>query len=68
MSFPGSQQRQQRQETGVLSVVRGEMMRPGAKHYVVSRPLYSEESFAEEHQKVSRQRKSMLDHVKQYLT
>lgn len=42
-------------------------MRPGAK-YVVSRPLYSEESFAEEHQKVYRQRKSMLDHVKQYLT
>lgn len=44
------------------------MMRPGAKQYAVSRPLYSEESFAEEHQKVYRQHKSMLDHVKQYFT
>uniref|UniRef100_A0A671Y687 Solute carrier family 26 member 3 n=1 Tax=Sparus aurata TaxID=8175 RepID=A0A671Y687_SPAAU len=44
------------------------MMRPGAQQYVVARPLYSEESFAEEHEKVYRQRKSMLDHVKQYFT
>ncbi|CAG5927252.1 unnamed protein product [Menidia menidia] len=40
------------------------MMRPGAKQYVVARPLYSEESFAEEHEKIRRHRKNMLDHVK----
>ncbi|XP_028251514.1 chloride anion exchanger-like [Parambassis ranga] len=44
------------------------MMRPGARQYVVARPLYSEESFAEAHEKVYRQRKTMLDHVKQYFT
>ncbi|XP_076006416.1 chloride anion exchanger-like [Genypterus blacodes] len=44
------------------------MIRPGAKQYVVARPLYSDESFAEEHVKVYRQRKSMLEHVKQYFT
>ncbi|CAJ1055628.1 chloride anion exchanger-like isoform X1 [Xyrichtys novacula] len=44
------------------------MMRAGARQYVVARPLFSEESFAEEHQKVYRHRKSMLDHVKQYFT
>lgn len=43
-------------------------MRPGAQQYVVTRPLYSEESFAEEHEKVYRHRKTMLDHVKQYFT
>uniref|UniRef100_A0A8C5EHQ4 Chloride anion exchanger-like n=1 Tax=Gouania willdenowi TaxID=441366 RepID=A0A8C5EHQ4_GOUWI len=42
------------------------MMRPGAQQYVVARPLYSEESFAEEHEKVYRQRKTMLDHFVQY--
>lgn len=44
------------------------MMRPGAKQYVVARPMYSEESFAEKHEKVYRQRKTMLDHFKQYFT
>uniref|UniRef100_A0A672G177 Solute carrier family 26 member 3, tandem duplicate 2 n=1 Tax=Salarias fasciatus TaxID=181472 RepID=A0A672G177_SALFA len=44
------------------------MMRPGAKQYVVARPLYSEDSFAEEHERVHRQRKTMLDHIRQYLT
>ncbi|XP_008288999.1 chloride anion exchanger-like [Stegastes partitus] len=44
------------------------MMRPGAKQYVVARPRYSEESFAEEHEKVYRHRKTILDHVKQYFT
>ncbi|KAG8005758.1 Chloride anion exchanger, partial [Nibea albiflora] len=43
-------------------------MRQGAKQYVVARPLYSEESFAEEHAKVYRHRKTMLDHIKQYFT
>ncbi|XP_030632042.1 solute carrier family 26 member 3, tandem duplicate 2 [Chanos chanos] len=36
--------------------------------YVVSRPLYSEETFSEEHEKVCRQRKGLSDHVKQYFT
>ncbi|XP_074553841.1 chloride anion exchanger-like [Halichoeres trimaculatus] len=44
------------------------MMRAGAKQYVVARPLYSEESFSKEHEKVYRHRKTMLEHVKQYLT
>ncbi|XP_075907549.1 chloride anion exchanger-like [Nelusetta ayraudi] len=38
------------------------------KHYSVSRPVYSEDSFAEDHEKVLRRRKTTLDHVKQYLT
>ncbi|XP_005815559.1 chloride anion exchanger [Xiphophorus maculatus] len=42
------------------------MMRAGAGHYVVTRPLYSEDSFNEEHKKVYRHRKTILDHVKQY--
>lgn len=42
-------------------------MRPGAQQYVVNRPLYSEDSFAEEHEKVYRHRKTTLDHVKQFL-
>ncbi|XP_054911710.1 chloride anion exchanger-like isoform X1 [Poeciliopsis prolifica] len=42
------------------------MMRAGARHYVVARPLYSEELFDEEHKKVYRHRKTILDHVKQY--
>ncbi|XP_075328652.1 chloride anion exchanger-like [Odontesthes bonariensis] len=41
------------------------MMRPGAKQYVVARSLYSEESFAEEHEKIYRHHKTMLDHIKQ---
>ncbi|XP_022077806.1 chloride anion exchanger [Acanthochromis polyacanthus] len=44
------------------------MKRPAARQYVVSRPLYSEEAFAEEHEKLYRQRKTILDHVKQYFT
>ncbi|XP_037616089.1 chloride anion exchanger-like [Sebastes umbrosus] len=44
------------------------MMRPGAQQYVVARPLYSEESFAEDHEVVYRHRKTMLDHFKQYFT
>lgn len=44
------------------------MMRPGVKQYVVARPLYSEDSFAEDHEKIYRHRKTMLDHVKQYFT
>nr|XP_015811408.2 chloride anion exchanger [Nothobranchius furzeri] len=42
------------------------MMRPGTKQYVVARPLYSEESFSEEHEKVYRHRKTITDHIRQY--
>ncbi|XP_017296571.2 chloride anion exchanger isoform X2 [Kryptolebias marmoratus] len=45
----------------------GNMMRAGARQYVVARPLYSEEAFAEEHKTASRRRKTMLDHIKQNL-
>uniref|UniRef100_A0A3Q2Y2I6 Solute carrier family 26 member 3 n=1 Tax=Hippocampus comes TaxID=109280 RepID=A0A3Q2Y2I6_HIPCM len=41
-------------------------MQAGASQYVVTRSLYSEESFAEEHEKVYRHRKTALEHVKQY--
>ncbi|XP_034019651.1 chloride anion exchanger-like [Thalassophryne amazonica] len=42
------------------------MMQPVEKNYVVARPLYSEESFAEEHEKIYRHRKTILQHIKQY--
>ncbi|XP_061571167.1 solute carrier family 26 member 3 isoform X1 [Cololabis saira] len=38
------------------------------KHYVVSRPVYSEDSFAEDHEKIQRKHKTILDHGKEYLT
>ncbi|KAG7497474.1 hypothetical protein JOB18_038350 [Solea senegalensis] len=44
------------------------MMRPGAKQYVVARPIYSEESFSEEHEKVYRPRKTILNHLEQFFT
>ncbi|KAM9327707.1 LOW QUALITY PROTEIN: chloride anion exchanger-like [Pholidichthys leucotaenia] len=45
------------------------MMSPGVKQrYVVSRPIYSEDSFTEGYEKVYRHRKTMLDHAKQYFT
>nr|XP_057923275.1 chloride anion exchanger-like [Doryrhamphus excisus] len=44
------------------------MKQAGVKQYVVARSLYSEESFAEEHEKVYRHRKTTLDHLKQYFT
>lgn len=47
---------------------RGKKMRRGAQQYVVARPLYSEESFAEDHETVYRHRKTTLDHIKQYFT
>ncbi|KAL6117094.1 slc26a3 [Pungitius sinensis] len=43
-------------------------MRRGAQQYVVARPLYSEDSFAEDHERAYRHRKTMLDHIKQYFT
>lgn len=43
-------------------------MRPGAKQYVVTRPVYSEDSFTEEHERVYRHQKTILDHIGQYFT
>ncbi|MCJ8743350.1 hypothetical protein PDJAM_G00093080 [Pangasius djambal] len=36
--------------------------------YVVSRPLYTEDAFTDQYEKVCRKHKTMLDHVKQYFT
>ncbi|XP_026858003.2 solute carrier family 26 member 3, tandem duplicate 2 [Electrophorus electricus] len=44
------------------------MMRTSVNRYVVTRPLYTEDAFIKEHEKVHRQHKTMLDHIKQYLT
>lgn len=38
------------------------------KQYTVSRPVYSEDSFAEDHEKIHRKHKTILDHVKGYFT
>uniref|UniRef100_A0A3Q3WKN2 STAS domain-containing protein n=1 Tax=Mola mola TaxID=94237 RepID=A0A3Q3WKN2_MOLML len=38
------------------------------KQYLVSRPVYSEDSLAEDHQKIHRLHKTPLDHLKEYLT
>ncbi|XP_061816683.1 chloride anion exchanger-like [Nerophis lumbriciformis] len=38
------------------------------KQYVVTRPAYSEDSFAEEHKKFHRLHKTSLDHIKDFLT
>ncbi|XP_074554893.1 chloride anion exchanger-like [Halichoeres trimaculatus] len=38
------------------------------KHYTVNRPVYSDDSFAEDHEKIFRLRKTPLDKVKEYLT
>ncbi|XP_073694169.1 solute carrier family 26 member 3, tandem duplicate 2 [Garra rufa] len=44
------------------------MLRPSSQRYSVTRPLYSEDNFEDEHAKVYRKHKSLLDHVKQYFT
>uniref|UniRef100_A0A8C7IWE6 Solute carrier family 26 member 3 n=1 Tax=Oncorhynchus kisutch TaxID=8019 RepID=A0A8C7IWE6_ONCKI len=36
--------------------------------YVVTRPLYSEDAFADEHEKIHRHHKTLRHHVKQYFT
>ncbi|XP_048124048.1 chloride anion exchanger-like isoform X2 [Alosa alosa] len=43
-------------------------MEPAGKHYVVSRPLYSEDAFAKDHKRTTRKSKTLLDHFKQYFT
>lgn len=37
------------------------------KQYAVARPVYSEDSFAEDHEKIYRKRKTIVDHVREYL-
>ncbi|XP_061107819.1 chloride anion exchanger-like [Conger conger] len=44
------------------------MMQPLANQYAVSRPVYSEDAFVNQYQKIARHHKSQLDHVKEYLT
>ncbi|KAL6460031.1 hypothetical protein MHYP_G00317900 [Metynnis hypsauchen] len=43
-------------------------MRTSASHCVVNRQLYSEETFAEDYEKVYWKRKTTLDHIKQYFS
>ncbi|XP_037617170.1 solute carrier family 26 member 3 [Sebastes umbrosus] len=38
------------------------------RQYAVARPVYSEDSFDEDYEKTPRVRKTILDHVKEYLT
>ncbi|XP_054595531.2 chloride anion exchanger isoform X2 [Nothobranchius furzeri] len=38
------------------------------QQYVMSRPVYSEDSFAEDHERIQRKQKTLLDHGKDYLT
>uniref|UniRef100_A0A3B4ZZC7 Chloride anion exchanger-like n=1 Tax=Stegastes partitus TaxID=144197 RepID=A0A3B4ZZC7_9TELE len=44
------------------------MMAAMRKQYEVTRPVYSEDSFAEQHKKIYRKHKTILNHVKDYLT
>ncbi|NXT58240.1 S26A3 protein, partial [Pluvianellus socialis] len=42
------------------------MVEPVGNHYVVARPVYSENLFNEEHEKLHRYHKTFWDHLKQY--
>ncbi|NXI69320.1 S26A3 protein, partial [Anseranas semipalmata] len=42
------------------------MVEPVGNHYVVARPVYSENSFDEEHEKLHRYHKNFWDHLKLY--
>uniref|UniRef100_A0A8C2G2M0 Chloride anion exchanger-like n=1 Tax=Cyprinus carpio TaxID=7962 RepID=A0A8C2G2M0_CYPCA len=44
------------------------MLRPSTQRYSVTRPLYSEDAFEDEHAKVYRKHKTFLHHVIQYFT
>uniref|UniRef100_A0A672QJ74 Chloride anion exchanger-like n=1 Tax=Sinocyclocheilus grahami TaxID=75366 RepID=A0A672QJ74_SINGR len=44
------------------------MLRPSTQRYSVTRPLYSEDTFEDEHAKVYRKHKRLLDHFIQYFT
>uniref|UniRef100_A0A672QJ96 Chloride anion exchanger-like n=1 Tax=Sinocyclocheilus grahami TaxID=75366 RepID=A0A672QJ96_SINGR len=47
---------------------RRKMLRPSTQRYSVTRPLYSEDTFEDEHAKVYRKHKRLLDHFIQYFT
>ncbi|XP_006120464.2 chloride anion exchanger [Pelodiscus sinensis] len=42
------------------------MVEPVGNQYVVARPVYSENSFGDQHKKVHRYHKTFLDHLKEY--
>ncbi|KAM4748901.1 chloride anion exchanger-like [Rhinophrynus dorsalis] len=42
------------------------MIEHTGNHYVVARPIYSENAFTASHEKVSRHHKTFLDHLKEY--
>ncbi|XP_066561037.1 chloride anion exchanger [Amia ocellicauda] len=44
------------------------MMRNPPSQYIVARPLYSEDSFKEDNERVQRRHKSLLNHVKEYFS
>ncbi|XP_042578049.1 solute carrier family 26 member 3, tandem duplicate 2 isoform X2 [Cyprinus carpio] len=44
------------------------MLRPSTQRYSVTRPLHSEDTFEDEHAKVYRKHKRLLDHFIQYFT
>ncbi|XP_051748130.1 solute carrier family 26 member 3 [Ctenopharyngodon idella] len=41
-------------------------MQPFGRQYVVVRPLFSEDSFAEQHERINRKRKTLRHHLKDY--
>ncbi|XP_056093272.1 solute carrier family 26 member 3 [Rhinichthys klamathensis goyatoka] len=43
-------------------------MQPFGTHYVMVRPLFSEDSFAEQHERINRNRKTLRHHLKDYFT
>ncbi|XP_043092916.1 solute carrier family 26 member 3, tandem duplicate 2 [Puntigrus tetrazona] len=43
-------------------------MQPFGRHYVVVRPLFSEDSFSEQHKKINRNHKTLRHHLKDYFT
>ncbi|XP_021330724.1 solute carrier family 26 member 3 isoform X1 [Danio rerio] len=43
-------------------------MQPFGRHYVVVRPLFSEDSFAEQHERINRKRKTLRHHLKDYFS
>uniref|UniRef100_A0A8C3TGE2 Solute carrier family 26 member 3 n=1 Tax=Catharus ustulatus TaxID=91951 RepID=A0A8C3TGE2_CATUS len=46
--------------------ISGEMVEPVGNHYVIARPVYSENAFHEEHEKLHRYHKTFWDHLKLY--
>nr|XP_029523152.1 chloride anion exchanger-like [Oncorhynchus nerka] len=52
--------------TGAAPLI--EKKRVKMKQYVVTRPLYSEDAFADVHEKIHRHHKTVRHHVKQYFT